>query len=59
MLTDVATGKLLIKKAGTKDSYQKRHWKILSIAELVGFDYPVTANTLVEWWGEVKGMTLL
>lgn len=54
ILTDVATGKLSFKEDGTEDSYQKRHLQILSIADKAGFDYPVTADTLVDWWGEVR-----
>lgn len=55
-LTDAATGKLSFKEAGAEDTYQQRHIQILTIASKAGFDYPVTANTLVEWWGEVKDM---
>lgn len=54
MLSDVATGKLSFKEDGIEDTYQERHLRILSIAERAGFEYPVTANTLVEWWGEVR-----
>ena len=54
MLSDVATGKLSFKEDGAEEGYQERHLQILSIADRAGFDYPVTANTLVEWWGEVR-----
>lgn len=54
ILTDVATGKLSFKEDGAENSYQGRHLQILSIADKAGFDYPVTADTLVDWWGEVR-----
>jgi len=54
MLSDVATGKLSFKEDGVEDVYQERHAQILFIAAKAGFDYPVTANTLVDWWGEVR-----
>lgn len=56
MLLDVATCGLSFKEDGVEENYQKRHHRILAIANTAGFDYPVTANTLVEWWGEVKGI---
>lgn len=56
MLTDVATGGLSFKEKGAVKCYQDRHEKIIEIANRAGFDYPVTANSLVEWWGEVKEM---
>ena len=56
MLEDVATGKLSFKGEGVEDLYQERHVHILSIAAKANFDYPVTANTLVQWWNEVKNM---
>ena len=56
MLTEVATGKLSFKTDGIEDKYQERHRRILTIADRAGFEYPVTSNTLVEWWGEVKAM---
>ena len=54
MLSDVATDIISFKEDGVEEKYQDRHEKILTIADKAGFDYPVTANTLVEWWGEVK-----
>lgn len=54
MLIDVATGKLSFKEDGSEEEYQDRHQKITNIANQAGFDYPVTANTLAEWWGEVR-----
>ncbi len=54
MLSDVATGKISFKEDGIEDAYQERHLQILTIADKAGFDYPVTASTLVEWWGEVR-----
>ena len=56
MLTEVATGKLSFKTDGIEDKYQERHRRILTIADRAGFEYPVTSNTLVEWWGKVKAM---
>ena len=57
MLTDVATGKLSFKEDGAEAMYQELHQKILAIANRAGFDYPVTANSLAEWWTEVKDLT--
>lgn len=57
MLTEVATGKLSFKEDGVEEEYQDRHEKILAIAGRAGFDYPVMANSLVEWWGVVRGFT--
>ena len=54
MLTDVATGKLSFKEDNVEYSYQKRHLAILDYAERAGFEYPIKANTLAEWWIEVK-----
>ena len=56
MLAKVATGTLSFKTEGVEDMYQERHRRILTIANRAGFEYPVTSNTLVEWWGEVKDM---
>ncbi len=57
MLLEVATGKLSFKESGVEDTYQERHEQILHIANKAGFDYPVTANTLVDWWGEVRSLS--
>lgn len=54
VLTDHATGKALYKSEGAEEDYQKRHYKILSIASRAGFDYPINANSLAEWWEEVR-----
>ncbi len=54
MLTDVATGKLSFKENGAEETYQELHQKVLAIAKRAGFDYPVKANSLAEWWTEVK-----
>ena len=59
MLTDIATGQLSFKVDGVEETYQERHRQILSIANRVGFEYPITANTLVEWWGEVRGFQVM
>lgn len=56
MLVDVATCDLSFKEDGVAETYQKQHQKILAIASTAGFDYPVNANSLVEWWGVVKEM---
>lgn len=58
LLTDVATG--IVSYAGNRElaiSYQKRHKRILDIAEKAGFDYPVKANTLDEWWTKIRCMS--
>ena len=57
MLSDVATGKVSFKEDGVEDAYQERHLQILSIANKAGFEYPVTASTLVDWWGEVRHLS--
>ena len=57
ILTYVATYDLSFKEDGVEGTYQKRHQRILSIANVAGFDYPVTANTLVDWWGEVRELS--
>ena len=56
ILTDVATGELSFMKSGVEESYQTGHQRILEIAERTGFDYPVEANSLAEWWAKVKVM---
>ena len=57
MLSDIATGKVSFKDDGVEEAYQERHLQILSISDKAGFDYPVTANTLVDWWGEVRQLS--
>lgn len=56
MLIDVATGRISFKEKGVEETYQQRHRNILDIACRTGFDYPVNANTLAEWWGEVRSL---
>ena len=57
MLNDVATGILSFKQDGVEEAYQERHNQILSIASRVGFNYPITANTLAEWWSIVRTLS--
>lgn len=57
MLNDVATGVLSFKQDGVEEAYHVRHNKILAIASRAGFDYPITANTLAEWWGIVRTLS--
>lgn len=54
MLTDIATRKLSYVEDGVEASYQEEHQKILEIAHKTGFDYPVTTDSLAEWWTVVK-----
>ena len=56
ILTDIATGKASFKEDGVENMYQQQHRQIVTIAARAGFDYPVTANSLVEWWAEVREM---
>ena len=53
LLTEIATGKAY-KNPGVEESYQKRHHRIIQIASNAGFEYPVTANSLAEWWIYIK-----
>ena len=53
LLTEVATGKTY-KAPGVEESYQKRHQHIILTASKAGFEYPVTANSLAEWWIYIK-----
>lgn len=57
MLSDVATGKLSFKEDGVEEKFQERHQKIITIAKRAGFDYPVGANNLAEWWREVRNIS--
>lgn len=54
LLKQIATGQVSFKDDGVEQTYQKRHRHILELARKGGFDYPITANTLSEWWIEVK-----
>lgn len=49
LLTEIATGKSY-KDPGVEESYQERHQHIVHISTKAGFEYPVTANSLAEWW---------
>lgn len=55
-LTNVATETIPYKDDEVEEEYGERHRKILDIAKRAGFEYPITANTLAEWWEEVKYM---
>ena len=56
LLLSIATGKKSFKEDGIEELYSSRHNEIVSIAKRAGFDYPITANSLVEWWVEVKSI---
>lgn len=56
ILNSVATGKLSFKEEGVEEKFQELHQQILFIAKRAGFDYPVTVNTIAEWWGEVRSL---
>lgn len=53
-LESIATGKLSFKDDGVEEEYQERHREIKKIAQRAGFDYPISYNSLVEWWNEAK-----
>ena len=55
LLSSVATGKSY-KDDGVEEEYLERHQRIISIASSVGFDYPVTCESLAEWWIEIKSV---
>ena len=53
LLEAVATGKSY-KDDGIEEDYINRHIHICRIAKAAGFDYPITCNTMPEWWQQVK-----
>jgi len=53
LLTEIATGKSY-KEAGVEEKYQEQHRVICSLAAKAGFDYPVTCNSLDEWWMQIR-----
>lgn len=52
-LTDIATG-VSYKEHGLEQEYQERHLQIIQAAKKAGFDYPINANSLAEWWIEIR-----
>lgn len=53
LLEAIATGKSY-KDEGVEQEYKERHQLICSIAEKTGFEYPITCNSLAEWWVEIR-----
>lgn len=56
LLTEIATGKSY-KEAGVEEKYQEQHRVICSLAAKAGFDYPVTCNSLAEWWMQIRDIS--
>lgn len=54
MLEKIAVGELSFKEDEVESTYRKRHSFIIQVSEKVGFSYPITTNTLSEWWSEIK-----
>lgn len=55
VLTDVATCEVaFVGNRELEASFQERHKIIMDIAQRAGFDYPVSFNTLNEWWVNVR-----
>lgn len=55
LLEAIATGKSY-KDDGVEEEFKERHSHICRIAKAAGFEYPITCNTLPEWWQQVKGI---
>lgn len=53
-LEDNATGQQSYKSEGVEEEYRTRHERIIQIAKVTGFDYPITCSSLAEWWIKVK-----
>jgi len=53
LLTEIATGKTY-KAPGVEESYKKGHQQIILAASKAGFEYPIKANSLAEWWIYIK-----
>ena len=53
ILTAIATGKSY-KDDGVEEGHQKRHRYICFLASTAGFEYPVTCNSLAEWWLQIR-----
>lgn len=49
-----ATGQASYKEDGAEETYRNRHRHILKLAQAAGFDYPITYNSLSEWWVFIK-----
>ncbi len=55
-LEGIATSQISFKDDDVADSFKTRHRQIVDIARKAGFDYPITVNTLEEWWAEIKNV---
>ena len=53
LLTAIATGKSY-KDDGVEEEYQNRHRYICTVASKAGFEYPITCNSLAEWWIQIR-----
>jgi hypothetical protein len=56
LLMDIATGRKSFKDDGVEDEYHKRHCYICNLATKAGFEYPVSCESLADWWTEVKSI---
>lgn len=53
LLTAIATGKSY-KDDGVEEEFQKRHRYICAVASKAGFEYPITCDSLAEWWIQIR-----
>lgn len=53
LLTAIATGKSY-KDEGVEEAFQKRHRYICAVAAKAGFEYPITCDSLAEWWIQIR-----
>lgn len=56
LLTSIATGKSY-KDYGVEETYKERHSSICRAAVKAGFDYPVSSESLSDWWIQVKNIS--
>mgnify|MGYP003767250253 CR=1 FL=1 len=54
LLEAIATGGAYIRDEGVDEVYKKRHLKICELSKKAGFDYPISYNSLWEWWSYIK-----
>ena len=53
LLTAIATG-TSYKNEGIEEAFQKRHKFICTVAAKAGFEYPITCESLAEWWIQIR-----
>lgn len=56
LLASIATGKSY-RDYGVEEAYKRRHSSICRASEKAGFDYPVSCESLSEWWLQVRGIS--